>query len=131
MTSIGKQIRALRKAKGWTQGELAKAAGLSQTTMSDLERGRNQGSRELDVIAAALDVTPAALRKPDAIFTDAKGNVMAIEIKASRRSGRPPIVGEILALMEKIDDVGLADLRGQAKQLVKTNPRRSKVNAAK
>ena len=36
---IGKEIREKRKAKGWTQGELAKKAGFSQQTISFVESG--------------------------------------------------------------------------------------------
>lgn len=36
---IGKKIKEARKAKGWTQGELAKKAGFSQQTISFVESG--------------------------------------------------------------------------------------------
>lgn len=35
--TIGRQIRAARKAKGMTQAQLAQAIGCSQTTIGDLE----------------------------------------------------------------------------------------------
>lgn len=43
------------------QSELARRAGLSQTTISDLERGRNSGTTELPAIAKALGTTADAL----------------------------------------------------------------------
>jgi len=53
---IGARIREIRKARGLRQHELAKRAGLSQTTISDLERGRNVSSTELPQLARALGV---------------------------------------------------------------------------
>ena len=53
---IGTRIREIRKARGMRQHELAKRAGLSQTTISDLERGRNVSSTELPQLARALGV---------------------------------------------------------------------------
>jgi transcriptional regulator with XRE-family HTH domain len=39
-THFGAQVRALRLAAGLTQAELAEASGISERTVSDLERGR-------------------------------------------------------------------------------------------
>jgi len=39
ITDIGKKIKIARKAKGWTQGELAKNCGFSQQTISMTESG--------------------------------------------------------------------------------------------
>ena len=36
---VGPQIRAARKARGWTQEELARQAGVGRSTISDIERG--------------------------------------------------------------------------------------------
>jgi len=36
---FGKRVRQLRLAAGWTQEELAEAAGITTTYTSDLERG--------------------------------------------------------------------------------------------
>ncbi|HAG07680.1 MAG TPA: repressor LexA, partial [Peptococcaceae bacterium] len=56
----GEKIRKLRRAAGYTQAQLAAAAGLSQQYLSDIETGRHRPSlRALETIAAALK-TPAA-----------------------------------------------------------------------
>lgn len=50
-------LEALRDWRGMTQTRLAEATGLAQGYLSDLERGRRQGSPEtLAKIAAALEV---------------------------------------------------------------------------
>lgn len=57
-------VREARKRKRMTQDDLAKASGLDQTTISDLETGRNANPR-LDTIqrlAEALGIRPAQLR---------------------------------------------------------------------
>lgn len=56
MKSIGDRIREARTAKGMSQAELAKKIGLSQGTIGHIEAGRNEGSRHLALIAAALGV---------------------------------------------------------------------------
>lgn len=61
--SAGKKIRTLRKAQGLNQGELARLAGIKQSTLSDLERGDSNLPRgdTLVKIAAALKVDPESL----------------------------------------------------------------------
>lgn len=54
MTTLGERVKAKRKALGLTQKELALKAGVSQTTVSDMERGRNSSSREIALLARAL-----------------------------------------------------------------------------
>lgn len=56
MSSIGERIRQVRKERRMTQVELSKLANVSQTTLSQLESGRNDSSKELPSIAKALGV---------------------------------------------------------------------------
>lgn len=52
-------VQALRKWRGVKQQELAAKAELAQGYLSDIERGRSQGSREArEKIARALNVPP-------------------------------------------------------------------------
>ncbi len=60
-------IRDLRKARGWSQEELAGLAGINRNYVGMLEAGKNAASVDkLEQIAAALEVDPASLlqRKP-------------------------------------------------------------------
>jgi SOS-response transcriptional repressor LexA len=61
MKTFRDRVRGRRKELGISQAELAKRAGLSQTTISDIERGRNDGSREVVDLAKALQCSPEHL----------------------------------------------------------------------
>jgi transcriptional regulator with XRE-family HTH domain len=53
---VGDNCARLRKAKGWTQEQLAERSGLTQQYLSDLERGkRNPTIVTIYEIAQALD----------------------------------------------------------------------------
>lgn len=58
---IGERIAERRKAKGLSQGALAKRSGLSQPTIGKLEAGISSGSSHIHRIARSLDTTPAYL----------------------------------------------------------------------
>ena len=55
---MGRRIRRLREAKGWTQERLAEAADLDRAYVAGVEVGlRNPSLRNLAKIAKALGVT--------------------------------------------------------------------------
>jgi phage repressor protein C with HTH and peptisase S24 domain len=56
--SIGTRIKQARKVVNLTQIELAKRSGLKQSTISDLEVGKSQGTTYLASLASALGVNP-------------------------------------------------------------------------
>ena len=58
MNTLGKRVEETRKRLGMSQAELAERAGISQTTLSDIERGRNERSRYAVNLSAALCVDP-------------------------------------------------------------------------
>ena len=59
---LGRNLQRLRKAKGWSQEELAFEAGLHRTYISGIERGaRNPTVKILETLSAALDVEPGDL----------------------------------------------------------------------
>jgi len=54
---LGKRIRAIRKAKGWRQIDLAQHCGVREVHLSYVERGmREVGFNTLVAIAKGLDV---------------------------------------------------------------------------
>jgi transcriptional regulator with XRE-family HTH domain len=60
--AVGKQIRELRKKKGWSQERLADESQMHRSYMWGIEQGRrNPSLRHLSLIADALEVAIAAL----------------------------------------------------------------------
>ena len=60
--SLGKRIRHLRQAKGWSQDALAGKAGMHRTYLWGIEQGRrNPSLRHLERLAAALGISLSAL----------------------------------------------------------------------
>jgi transcriptional regulator with XRE-family HTH domain len=56
--SLGKRVRALRTARGWSQERLAEEAGMHRTYMWGIEQGtRNPSLRHLSRLSDALGVT--------------------------------------------------------------------------
>jgi transcriptional regulator with XRE-family HTH domain len=61
---LGKRIRFLREAKGWSQLTLALESDVNRNYLSDLERGKRNPSIEiLQQIAEALAIDLATLFK--------------------------------------------------------------------
>jgi transcriptional regulator with XRE-family HTH domain len=59
---LAKNLRLLRRKKGWSQEAFAEEAGLHRTYVSDLERGsRNPTITVVDKLATALGVTVGQL----------------------------------------------------------------------
>lgn len=58
MGAFGKRVKTRREELRMSQGDLAKASGIRQPTISNIETGRNQGSKYAVELAAALRVTP-------------------------------------------------------------------------
>lgn len=57
---FGLEVRRIRKAKNWTQEELADACGLDRTYVGGIERGeRNIALINIHKLATALGVSPA------------------------------------------------------------------------
>lgn len=59
---VGSNVKAMRKAKGWTQEQFSVRSGISQQYISQLENGkRNPSVVMLFELAQALDTTPSVL----------------------------------------------------------------------
>lgn len=59
---FGERVKALRRAKGLSQEELAFRAGIHRNYLGGVERGeRNPALDNIAAIAKALDVTPGEL----------------------------------------------------------------------
>jgi transcriptional regulator with XRE-family HTH domain len=57
LRQFGSRVKKLRKARGWSQEELGKRAGLHRTYIGSIERSeRNISLLNIERIAKALDV---------------------------------------------------------------------------
>ena len=62
MSGIGKEVRRLREAKGWSQAKLAVETGMAVSGISQIENDRrNPNSATLTKLAKALEVEVADL----------------------------------------------------------------------
>jgi len=59
--TLGGRLRFKRKARGWTQQQLADKVGTSQAVIQKIENGKSLRPRNLNSIAMALGVSPAWL----------------------------------------------------------------------
>jgi transcriptional regulator with XRE-family HTH domain len=59
---LGRNVRRLREAKGWSQEDYADRAGIHRTYVSDIERGRrNPTITVVEKLAAPLEVASGRL----------------------------------------------------------------------
>ncbi len=80
LRAIGNKLLAIRKRAGLTQAEVAEAAGLSDRTYADIERGNvNMRTETILRICNVLHITP------DEILTEEDGNMIYMQQKIWER----------------------------------------------
>lgn len=73
LTTIGKNLRALRKQLGLSQERLAELAELHRTYIGAVERGeKNISAKNIEKIAGVLGVEPHQLLRPNQFSTPEK-----------------------------------------------------------
>jgi len=83
---IGQRLRDHRKARGWTQAELAERAGISLSTLKLLEREGKGSLQRLAKVAVILGIDDG-LRQ---LFHEAPAYASLAEVEAThRRTTRP------------------------------------------
>ena len=94
-SDIGALIRELRRNRGWTQKQLARKAGVTEKTISNLERNAspNPHSTSMAKVATALGIPPERL--------DARQLAQAVAESAKSAARREAI----RRLLEYPDDV--------------------------
>jgi len=64
--SFARNLRAFRRKRGMTQHDLANAAGLGRTFISQVERGRFSVTLEtIAALSVALEICPTVLIRPE------------------------------------------------------------------
>lgn len=82
---IGYRLRDHRKARGWTQAELAERAGVSLSTLKLLEREGKGSLQRLAKVAVILGIDDG-LRQ---LFNEAPAYASLAEVEASHRRNPP------------------------------------------
>lgn len=82
---IGQRIREHRKARGWSQAELAERAGLSLSTLKLLEREGKGSLQRLAKVAVILDLDEG-LRQ---LFSGTPAYASLDEVQATHRRPKP------------------------------------------
>jgi len=83
---VGQRIRDHRKARGWTQAELAERAGVSLSTLKLLEREGKGSLQRLAKVACILDLD-AELRQ---LFAGTPAYASLDEVEATHRHPKRP-----------------------------------------
>ncbi len=115
--SVAAQVRALREGRGWTQEQLAEAAGLSRDAISRIERGdREPKLVTLEAIAAAVGVDVARLmaggKKPSRIPRRARHH--RVEMIAQALSTLEPWLADALTAAVRL--IGRAQARARKRK---------------
>ena len=62
LVRLGDRIRKLRKARGWTQVEMAEKVGIDRSFLADVERGkRNVSILNVELIAKGFEISMSQL----------------------------------------------------------------------
>ncbi|MGC0415835.1 helix-turn-helix domain-containing protein [Embleya sp. AB8] len=89
--NLGDNVRKYRRVAGWSQEQLAEAAGLATSTVAKVERDGDVKIATLHLLARALDVTTSALfaaSVPQPVRNEEGTRVQLIEL---RQAITPPI----------------------------------------
>jgi len=83
---FGRRVRRLRKQRGWTQEDLAKAAGMDAKHIGAVERGAKTSSFDaVGRLSRALGVEYYQLFAPESRSTDAIEREMAAMVRDKKR----------------------------------------------
>ncbi|MBR0467172.1 MAG: helix-turn-helix transcriptional regulator [Clostridia bacterium] len=101
--AIGNKLYAVRKRMGMTQAEVAEAAGLSDRTYADIERGSvNMRVETLLRICKVLYVTPDVILTEDENTKDIKTDELIKKIESCNSKEKETILKIINVYLQSI-----------------------------
>jgi len=105
--AIAQNIKRLRKARPWSQEELADASGVSVRTIQRAESGRQLAAESLRALAAVFDTTLDALSAPDG------EPLQPLQLQSQSAEDPPDITG----IQDRIDEFGIRDAQLEMQRL--------------
>ena len=111
LKAIGARISRERERTGLTQRDLAARADLSQSTLNRMELGTRATASvaELDRIARALDIPLRALTKGSPVHDRMQVGARAAAGAEAEQEEAARTAGDILALDDRLDALGIPD----------------------
>ena len=95
--SLGRNIQRLRRAKGYTQQQLAEMVGISTNYLSDIERGKN--SARIDKLVAVINALGCSA---DDIFEDVIDPAPDVDISAKAEQLSPQQAAVVSAVIDAL-----------------------------
>jgi transcriptional regulator with XRE-family HTH domain len=99
MRTFAERLRATREEKDpkMSQMALAELSGISQSTIANIESGRNQGSKHILALARALDVRAQWLEDETGPKTDSEGRATDAPLAGGAIDETPSGLKKIIA----------------------------------
>lgn len=118
---IGVRLIRIRRLRMWTQGRLAKEAGVSPTTVSGIETGRIARPHfgTLQKLAQALDMDPKVLLTPSEVPSEPEGPP-SLSLQWARSAGKEKFE-------QVIEGASLNELKSLVEELEKEQERLQKL----
>ncbi|MDO4280896.1 MAG: helix-turn-helix transcriptional regulator [Peptococcaceae bacterium] len=102
---IGNRLLAIRKGMGLTQAQVAEAAGLSDRTYADIERGSvNMRLQTLLAICAALHITPDEITTDDTSKLDAREEEIFQRLRTCAPKDRETALRLLSVFLQSLSD---------------------------
>ncbi|MBQ6349200.1 MAG: helix-turn-helix transcriptional regulator [Clostridia bacterium] len=104
LNTIGNRLYALRKHMGMTQAELAEAAGLSDRTYADIERGQvNMRLETILRICSALYITPDTILTEETATEEARQHLLLQRLNACSPKDRSTALRLLEVFLASLD----------------------------
>ena len=104
MRTIGNKLLAFRKRSGLTQAEVAEAAGLSDRTYADIERGTvNMRTETLLKICNVLHITPDEILTEDAAPNSVKQDELLARLNSCSPKDRETAFELLAVYLRSLD----------------------------
>lgn len=118
LAAFGQKVKALRKAAGLSQEELAEKLGFShKSSISKIELGKNDiPTGKIEALAEALGVDPGALLNPNHKIISEKKQDPDLHDLIIKKYGQP--VSDLFDILIRLDPEDRAEIRGMARLML-------------